>query len=391
MEQGWITAPDEVEVEERLRASGNFLIEAKPREKPKAVSTHTDGTVPRRQLLAFMEYLASSVQVGMPLLTTLSDVETRLENRRLRKIIGEVRESISEEGRSLSESLALHPKAFPEMYITTIQAGEASGRLDFVLLQLVQYLDWQETISGQVRQATMYPLIVLGAIGALILVLIGFVFPKIIPVLQQRSATLPLPTRIIMATSSFLRAEGILVLALIVGAFVVFKILRSRPRLGTIVDQMQLRLPIVGDLIRNVNMARLVTYLGLFYRSGIEIILALTLVERMIANRVVAAAVNRVRLDIEGGETMAVAFGRNSLFPPIIVRSVALGETTGQLDESLARAQTFYEREVPSAVRRMITALQPALIMVMGGVVLVVALAMILPILSIYQSIGVRR
>jgi type II secretory pathway component PulF len=391
VEQGWITAPDESEVEERLRASGNFLIEAKPREKPKTVSTRTDGAVPRRQLLAFMEYLASSVQVGMPLLTTLSDVETRLENRRLRKIISEVRESISEEGRSLSESLALHPKAFPEMYVTTIQAGEASGRLDFVLLQLVQYLDWQETISGQVRQATMYPLIVLGAIGALILVLIGFVFPKIIPVLQQRSATLPLPTRMIMATSSFLRAEGVLVLALLVGAFIVFKILRNRPRLVTIIDQMQLRMPIVGDLIRNVNMARMVTYLGLFYRSGIEIILALTLVERMIANRVVAAAVQRVRLDIEGGETMAVAFGRNPLFPPIIVRSVALGETTGQLDESLARAQTFYEREVPSAVRRMITALQPALIMVMGGVVLIVALAMILPILSIYESIGVRR
>lgn len=378
-------------MEERLRASGNFLIEAKPRERKKAVTQRTDGAVPRRQLLAFMEYLASSVQVGMPLLTTLSDVESRLENRRLRKIISEVRESISEEGRSLSESLALHPKAFPEMYITTIQAGEASGRLDFVLQQLVQYLDWQETISGQVRQATMYPMIVLGAIGMLILILIGFVFPKIIPVLQQRSAELPLPTKIIMAASTFLRAEGVIVLALMVGSFIVFKVLRSRPKLGTVVDRMQLKLPVVGDLIRNVNMARLVTYLGLFYRSGVEIILALTLVERMISNRVVAAAVNRVRLDIEGGETMAVAFGRNPLFPPVIVRSVALGETTGQLDESLARAQTFYEREVPSAVRRMITALQPALIMVMGSVVLLVALAMILPILSIYQSIGVRR
>lgn len=391
MEQGYITAPDEHEVEERLRAGGHFLIEAKAREKPKAISTRTDGAVPRRQLLAFMEYLASSVQVGMPLLTTLSDVETRLENKRLRKIISEVRESISEQGRSLSESLALHPKAFPEMYVTTIQAGEASGRLDFVLMQLVQYLDWQETINGQVKQATMYPLIVLGAIGGLILVLIGFVFPKIIPVLQQRSAELPLPTRIIMSASTFLRAKGVFVLAVMVALFVLYKFLRARPRLGTIIDGIQLRMPIVGDLIRNVNMARMVTYLGLFYRSGIEIILALSLVERMIANRVVAAAVHRVRLDIEGGETMALAFGRNPLFPPIIIRSVALGETTGQLDESLQRAQTFYEREVPSAVRRMITALQPALIMVMGSVVLLVALAMILPILSIYQSIGVRR
>jgi type II secretory pathway component PulF len=391
VEQGWITAPDEVEVEERIRASGNFLIDARVREKPKAKSTRTDGEIPRRQLLAFMEYLASSVQVGMPLLTTLSDVESRLESRRLRKIIGEVRHSISEEGRSLSEALAMHPKAFPEMYVTTIQAGEASGRLDFVLTQLVQYLDWQETISGQIKQATMYPMIVLGAIGALLLVLIGFVFPKIIPVLQQRTATLPLPTRLIMGASTFLRTKGLYLLIFVVAAYLLYTFLRKRPKLGTFIDGLHLKLPIVGDLIRNVNMARLVTYLGLFYRSGVEIILALTLVERMVANRVVAAAVNRVRLDIEGGETMATAFGRNPLFPPVVIRSVALGETTGQLDESLQRAQTFYEREVPTAVRRMITALQPALIMVMGGVVLLVALAMILPILSIYESVGVRR
>ncbi len=391
VEQGWITAPDEAEVEERLRASGSFLIEARAKEKPKTATTVTDGAVPRKQLLAFMEYLASSVQVGMPLLTTLSDVETRLENRRLRKIIGEVRESISEQGRSLSEALAMHPRAFPDMYVTTIQAGEASGRLDFVLTQLVAYLDWQETISGQIRQATMYPMIVLGAIGMLILILIGYVFPKIIPVLQSRTAELPLPTKIVMAASAFLRAEGIILLVVLVASFLIYRVMRSRPTLGKFMDGIQLRMPIVGDFVRNVNMARMVTYLGLFYRSGVEIILALTLVERMIANRVVAAAVNRVRLEIEGGETMAAAFGRNPLFPPIIVRSVALGETTGQLDESLARAQTFYEREVPSAVRRMITALQPALIMVMGSVVLLVALAMILPILSIYQSIGVRR
>ncbi|MBA3656310.1 MAG: type II secretion system F family protein [Gemmatimonadaceae bacterium] len=391
VEQGFITAPDESEVEERLRASGSFLMEARVKDKPKTLSKHTDGKVPRRELLAFMEYLASSVQVGMPLLTTLSDVEARLESKKLRKIIGEVKDAISEEGRSLSEALAQHPHAFPDLFVTTIQAGEASGRLDFVLMQLVEYLDWQETISGQIRQATMYPMIVLGAIGLLVLILVGYVFPKIIPVLASRTTTLPLPTRIVMAVSSFLRAEGIIALIVIVALIVVYKVLRKRPGLGTIVDGLQIRMPIVGDLIRNVNMARLVTYFGLFYRSGVEIILALTLVERLIANRVVATAVQNVRLQVESGETLASAFGRNPIFPPMVVRSVALGESTGQLDDSLGRAQAFYQREVPSAVRRMITALQPALILVMGSVVLLVALAMILPILSIYQSIGVRK
>jgi type II secretory pathway component PulF len=391
VEQGWMTAPDENEVEERLRASGNFLMEAKQRDRPRAAARRTDGKVPRMQLLALMEYLASSVQVGLPLLTTLTDVEARVENRRLKKIIQEIRDSISEEGKSLSEAMGEHPEAFPEMYVTTIQAGEASGRLDFVLSQLVEYLDWQETISGQIRQATMYPMIVLGAIGALIIVLVTFVFPKIIPVLQARSGTLPLPTRIIMAASSFLRADGIILLVAILAGWLAFKVLRKRERLGTMIDQLQLKIPVVGDLVRSVNMARMVTYLGLFYRSGVEIIFALSLVERMIANRVVANAIGHVRKSVESGETMASAFGRSAIFPPVVVRSIALGEATGQLDESLGRAAAFYEREVPNTVRRLITALQPALIMVMGSVVLLVALAMILPILSIYNAIGVRR
>lgn len=391
VEQGWMTAPDENEVEERLRASGNFLMEAKQRERPRAAARRTDGKVPRTQLLALMEYLASSVQVGLPLLTTLTDVEARVENRRLKKIIQEIRDSISEEGKSLSEAMGEHPKAFPEMYTTTIQAGEASGRLDFVLSQLVDYLDWQETISGQIRQATMYPMIVLGAIGALIIVLVTFVFPKIIPVLQARTAVLPLPTRMIMAASTFLRAEGVFLLVGIFAAWLAFKVLRKRERLGTIIDRLQLKIPVIGDLVRSVNMARMVTYLGLFYRSGVEIIFALSLVERMIANRVVAKAIGHVRESVESGETMASAFGRSAIFPPVVVRSIALGESTGQLDESLGRAAAFYEREVPNTVRRLITALQPALIMVMGSVVLLVALAMILPILSIYNAIGVRR
>lgn len=157
------------------------------------------------------------------------------------------------------------------------------------------------------------------------------------------------------------------------------------------IDGMLLRLPVIGDLMQQVNMARLVTYLGLFYRSGVEIILALSLVERMLTNKVVALAVRRAREAVEGGETMAAAFSKGTMFPPVVVRSVALGETTGQLDESLQRATIYYAREVPAAVRRMITALQPMLILTMGSVVLLVALAMILPILNIYSSIGVRR
>jgi type IV pilus assembly protein PilC len=349
---------------------------------------HTDGKVNRKQLLAFVEYLAGSAQVGMPILTTLNDVQGRLESKLLRKIVGEVHYSLSEEGKSLSDAMAQHPLAFPTVYIATIEAGEASGRLDFVLNQLVEYLDWQETISGQVKQATMYPLIILGAVGGLIIILVTFVFPRILPVLLARSAVLPLPTRIVMAVSGALRTYWWILVALIGGGVFGFRALRKTDKGSLAIDRMLLNMPIFGHLLHEVNMARVVTYLGLFYRSGVEVILAMSLVERMLTNRIVANSVRAARDAVEGGATMAAAFSQGSMFPSVVIRSVALGETTGQLDESLARATAYYAREVPAAVRRLITALQPALIMMMGSVVLLVALAMILPILSIYNQIG---
>lgn len=392
IEEGWMTVPDEREVEERLRAGGSYLVEVAERSRPgAAVTALTDGKIDRGQLMALMEYLAGSVQVGMPILTTLADVETRLDSKKLRKIVVEMRHALSEEGKSLSEAMAQHPQAFPELYVVTIEAGETSGRLDFVLTQLVEYLDWQQSITGQVRQATMYPIILLIAVGLLILLLVMFVFPRILPVLLSRTTVLPIPTRIVMAVSLFLRTHYFLVFGTAAGFVPAYRFARRTDRGGRFIDVIALRLPIFGELMRQVNMARLVTYLGLFYRSGVNLIFSLELVERLMPNRLMAEAIAQVRTDIEGGNTMARAFGRSPLFSPVVVRSVALGETTGRLDEALARAATYYAREVPAAVRRLITALQPALILLMGSVVLTVALAMILPILSIYSQIGVRH
>lgn len=391
VETGWMTAPDERDVEDRLRSGGSFLVTAEARVHQKKAPKHSDGKVSRKQLIAFIEYLAGSAQVGMPILTTLTDVQGRLESKLLRAIVGELHYALSEEGKSLSEAMAQHPQAFPTAYIATIEAGEASGRLDFVLNQLVEYLDWQETISGQVKQATMYPLIVLGAVGGLIIVLVAFVFPRILPVLLARTTELPLPTRVIMVISGVLRKYWYVFIGAIFGGVVLFKVIRKTDRGSLAIDRMLLDLPVFGRLLHEVNMARVVTYLGLFYRSGVEVILSLSLVEKMLTNRIVANAVRAARDAVEGGSTMAAAFSQGTMFPSVVIRSVALGETTGQLDESLARATAYYAREVPAAVRRLITALQPALIVVMGSVVLLVALAMILPILSIYNQIGVHR
>jgi type IV pilus assembly protein PilC len=388
VEEGFMTAPSEIQVEEQLRKQGAYLLKAQVRSRPRRV---TDGKVDRKELLAFLEFLAGSFTAGIPLLTILDDVPRRLRSPKLKVIITEVRNAVADEGKSLSEAMAEHPRAFPQLFIATIQAGEASGQLAFSLEQLVEYLDWQENISGSVRQATMYPIVVLGAISLLVIGLVGFAFPRLIPILRMRDVELPLPTKIIMTSSVFLRDHWMLLIIGIVAAVILVVAIRRNERGRYLMDAAILKIPAIGQFIVEVNMARVVTYLSLFYRTGVDLLQSLLLVEQMVTNRVVGRIVHDARERIAGGETIAGAFGHSPLVPIIVMRSLALGESTGQLDQSLERAKLYYNREIPAAVRRVVTLIQPAMIIILGGVILLVALAIMLPILNIYNTIGVRR
>ena len=388
VEEGFITAPSEIQVEEELRKQGAFLIKTRVRSRQKRV---TDGKVDSKELLAFLEFLAGSFTAGIPLLTILDDVPRRLRSPKLKAIVGEVRTAVSDEGKSLSEAMARHPRAFPQLFIATIQAGEASGQLAFSLEQLVEYMDWQENISASVRQATMYPIVVLGAVSLLVIGLVGFAFPRLIPILQMRDVELPLPTRIIMTSSLLIRDQWMVLLLALIAVVVAVVLIRRNERGRYLMDAAILRIPVVGQFVVEVNMARVVTYLSLFYRTGVDLLQSLQLVEQMTTNQAVGQIVREARERIAGGETIAGAFGHSPLVPVIVMRSLALGESTGQLDQALERAKMYYNREIPAAVRRVVTLIQPAMIVILGGVILLVALAIMLPILNIYNTIGVRR
>jgi type IV pilus assembly protein PilC len=207
----------------------------------------------------------------------------------------------------------------------------------------------------------------------------------------MQNVTLPLPTRIILGTSDFIRGQWPAVILALVAATVLFFVIRQSTTGRRVLDAFVIKIPVFGELVRDVNMARIVTYLSLFYRTGVDLVLALKLVERIIDNRAISDAVGKAREMITEGVSMTSAFGGFALFPPIVIRAIALGEATGNLDQSLGRAKDYYAREIPASVRRMITVLQPLLIAVLGGVILMVALAIVLPILNIYNQIGVRR
>ena len=340
--------------------------------------------------MAFLEYLAGSVEAGIPLLATLEDMAARLPSRRLRRLAAELRAAIPRDGKTLSQAMADFPRAFPPLVLRTIEAGETTGRLEQVLRQLVDYLDWQQKITSQLRQATTYPIVVGVGVVGLVVLLVTVVFPRLLPILRSMDVELPLPTRIVLGAGEFLRADWPLLLAGCAGVALLASLVRRTDRGRLALDRLILRLPAFGPLVQQIHMARFVTYLMLSYQAGIGVLLALQLVERMTGNRVIARAIRAAREDIERGASIAEAFGRRPVFPPIVVRLLALGETTGRLDQSLLRAKVYYDREIPAAVNRMLAALQPMLVVALGAVILFVALAIILPILSIYQSVGRR-
>lgn len=390
VQEGWLTAPTEAALEDQLRERGAFLIRTETRDKPANVRKITDAKIERKELLAFLEYVAGSFEVGIPILDALDDVTKRLQSKKLRAIIGEIRYAVSEEGKSLSAAMAEHPMAFPELCIGTIRAGETSGELGYALRQLVEYMDWQEAISSQLKQATMYPVVVVVAVTLLVIGLIGFVFPRILPLLRGQK-TLPVPTRVILFASNLIRQDWLAVLIAFNATILAIYFIRQTDKGRLFFDQINLKLPIIGPVIHDVNMARVVTYLSLFYRTGVDLVLSLEIVERITTNRAVSQAVRNAREQVVQGVSMAAAFGQSPLIPIVVLRSIALGESTGNLDNALSRTKDYYSREIPASVRRMITLLQPLLIAMIGGVILTVALAIILPILNIYNQIGVRR
>lgn len=387
-------AASEQELEEEIRARGHYLVSIEPAAAAAAAppgparSRPTDGAVPRLELLAFTEYLGAGIRAGIPILTTLHDVEAHLTSRRMRRIVREIQASMLHEGKPLSEALAEHPKAFPQLFVRTVEAGEATGQLDFVLEQLARHLEWQQEISLQIRQISVYPLIVLSAAFALVMVLVIFVYPRLMPVFTSFDIEIPLPTQIVMVVGGFLRDRWQWILGA-VAAGIVAVLLAGRTERGRwLLDTVRLRVPVLGRLRHELEMARLVTYLSLFYRTGIDLLRSLELLEQIMTNRRIAAAVHQAREAIHRGESLSRAFESTGIFPVIVIRSIALGESTGKLDETLDRARAYYAREGPAAVRRLLAVMQPVLVVSLGALIMLVALSIFLPIMQIYQSIG---
>jgi len=364
-----------------LREKDLYLISALERKK---TSASVGSRIKRRDLIDFSYHLATILSAGIPILQGLQDLAIQRKGTKFGKIIESIMEDV-EGGALLHEALSRYPQAFGETYINMVKAGETSGNVDGVLRELANFLQWQEDLNSNIKKITIYPIAVLVAVGFLIMLVFAFAFPRISGILLAMKVPLPLLTRIFLAISDVFKSYWYIVMLCILGGIVGVHLVSRLEGGRLFLDRLKLRLPVIGGLIRKISLSRFAHHLGLLLEAGIGIIQALTLVERVVGNQVIAEAVRRARDQVQAGSTLSDALRRSGEFSPMVIRMISIGESSGTLSDALVKVSNYYDQEVPATVKKIFSALEPALIVFLAMIVLMVALSIYLPL---YKSIG---
>ncbi|MGH2362721.1 MAG: type II secretion system F family protein, partial [bacterium] len=306
-------------------------------------------------------------------------LEEQATNRRLRETIGSVRAGI-ERGGSLSSEIAKHPQAFFEFYVNTVRAGEISGVLDVSLDYLADYLERELDLVQRVRTAATYPLLVLVFTLVIAVAAIVFIVPMFVQIFRSFKVALPLITILMLRVSEVVRALWWLVVLAIIVSVVGMIALRGTRGGQRVIDSFLLRLPILGSIVKKLAFARFGRSMAVVIRSGVPMLEGLAAVANALGNRVIGDAIAVARERMRQGRTMADSLSRSPLIPPMVVQMVRVGEETGAMEDVLNKVAEFYEREVDNTVKRFASVVEPLLIVAVGGVVGLVALAVLLPI-----------
>lgn len=381
-------ADDEEQLALTLRQMDLYLVAAKP-ESAETPSSLFGRRVKRRELINFTIHLATSIGAGIPILQTFQDIAEQSTNPRMRRTIELIAEDLRG-GSSLSNALSRHPLIFSEVYVSMVKAGEVSGSLDKVLQRLIDFLEWQDALASEIKRASIYPASVLMAIIFLISLLLGFVFPRILPVIERLNAPLPFITRFVMAAADVVRFGWYWILLGIAGFFILLKLLKRSEGGRMLIDAIKLRIPVIGQLIEKICLSRFAHHLGVLLRTGVDITQSLSITERVVGNVVIAQAVREVREKIIHGGSLWRSLQETGAFPPLLVRMVFVGESSGTVDQTLEKVTEFYDREIPATVKKVFAILEPLIIVMLAGMVLMIALAIFIPLYDALGRVGGR-
>jgi type IV pilus assembly protein PilC len=387
LQQGEVDVPTREEVVGFLRKQK--LIPVKIQEKKSSLDINLSiGTgIKTKDIVIFTRQFATMINSGLPLVQSLDILAKQTENKPFKKVIAQVQHDV-ESGNTLADALRQHPKVFTDLYVNMVAAGEVGGILDVILLRLATFLEKNDALARKIKGAMVYPAVIfLVAIGAVATLLI-VVIPTFQQMFEGAGVPLPGPTLLVIFLSESLQAYWVFMLAAI--AAVVFAIRYTYKTSGgrLAIDSLLLKAPIFGDLLRKTAVARFTRTLGTLVSSGVSILEGLEITARTAGNRVIHDAVMESRASIAGGETIAEPLKRAAVFPPMVVQMINVGEQTGGLDEMLTKIADFYDDEVDQAVEALLSAMEPIMIVFLGGIVGGMIVAMYLPIFDMISAVG---
>jgi type IV pilus assembly protein PilC len=338
-------------------------------------------------LVVFSRQLATMVDAGIPLLQSLSVLQEQMENKELRRILSIVSKDI-ETGNSLSTALSKHPSVFSDLYINMVKAGESSGMLNEILERMASYFEKVSALRRKVRTAMVYPAVVITMAIAITTFLMIKVVPTFSGIFDLLGGELPLPTKILIFVSNLVRKTFLIVIVSLIVFFSALARYIRTERGKLIFHRLELKLPILGELFRKVAVSKFSRTLATLVQSGVPILVSLEIVGKTSGNKVVEIAIENVRTNVREGESIAAPLGKSGVFPPMVVRMIAVGEQTGELGKMLGKISQFYDEQVDAAVAGLTSMIEPLIIGFLGIVVGSIVVALFLPILKITQLIG---
>lgn len=387
-QKGVMDAPSEAMVEAQLKKYGFTGISIKlEKKKGGGLFSKGGGSVDTKDLVVFTRQFATMIDSGLPLVQCLDILASQQQNKSFKEALYNIKESV-ESGSTFADALAKHPKIFDQLYVNLIAAGEVGGILDTILTRLAAYIEKALKLKKQVKGAMVYPATIVSIAIVVVGVILVFVIPTFAKMFSDFGGTLPLPTLIVIGISNFLQKYILVIVAVCYGIKFAVTKYYGTPVGRKLMDKLFLKLPIVGELIRKVAVAKFTRTLGTMISSGVPIMDGLEIVAKTAGNKIVEDAIYRVRQAISEGKTMAEPLSSSGVFPPMVVQMISVGEATGAMDTMLNKIADFYDDEVDDAVGNLTAMMEPLLMLFLGVVVGGLVVAMYLPIFKLAGSVA---
>jgi len=345
------------------------------------------GSIKMRDIVIFTRQFSTMINAGLPLVQALDILANQSESPALKEVTRQVMFDV-ESGNTVADALRKHPKAFSDLYVNMVAAGEAGGILDTILMRLAVFMEKNDALVRKVKGAMIYPGVIISVAAIAITVLLVFVIPTFENMFNSAGIELPLPTRIVIGLSRGLKSYWYLMIGAAIGLFVGIKRYYATPGGKLNIDRMMLKMPVLGDVLRKSAVSRFTRTLGTLISSGVSILDGLEITAKTSGNRVIQDAIMESRASIAGGETIAAPLKKSAVFPPMVISMIAVGEQTGGLDEMLTKIADFYDEEVDAAVSGLLALMEPVMIVFLGVVVGGMVVAMYLPIFDMVNAAG---